>query len=115
MSRPDLASHPRAQLAARLRDDVVVLGYADRAPTTIVLLSRGIAGLSELSFEVDAELRGGAGAGIIREALDEVPAGRLVVAACAPGNAASLRSLVAGGFKPIGSIQLFCRTGLGGG
>lgn len=107
--RPDLMSHPRAQLAAGLRDDIVVLGHHDN-DAAIVILSRGVAGLAELSFELETEHRGRAGANLVRDALDAVPAGQLVVAACAPGNAASLRSLLAAGFTAIGSIQLFRRS-----
>jgi hypothetical protein len=40
-----------------------------------------------------------------------VPAGQLTVAAAAPGNAASVRSLLAAGFTPLGSLQLFRRAG----
>jgi hypothetical protein len=48
--RPDLATHPRAAFAARIRDQPRVLGYPapDRA---LAVISQGIAGLTELSFE----------------------------------------------------------------
>jgi hypothetical protein len=109
VARPDLRSHPRARLAADLRDDVEVLGRADDTSTTVVTLARGVGGLRELSFEVDPSLRGGAGTSIVRDALTAVPAGELVVAAVAPGNAASLRAVLAAGFTPVGSLQLFRR------
>jgi RimJ/RimL family protein N-acetyltransferase len=38
-----------------------------------------------------------------------VAAGDPVVAAVAPGNAASLRALLSAGFVPLGSLQLFRR------
>ena len=47
----------------------------------------------------------------MRDALTAIPAGRLVMAAVAPGNAASVRALLAAGFVPLGSLQLFRRAG----
>lgn len=52
----------------------------------------------------------GGGAALIRAALRSVPFGHMVVAAVAPGNAASLRAAMTAGFSPIGSMQLFRRT-----
>ena len=46
----------------------------------------------------------------MRDALSAVPSGRLVLAAVAPGNAASVRALLAAGFVPLASIQLFRRA-----
>jgi hypothetical protein len=108
--RPDLASHPRVQLAAELRDDVTIFGYADLGQSTVAIVSRGFAGLPELSFEVEPGRRGGAGSTLVREALRTIQAGQLVVAACAPGNAASLRALLSAGFTPVASLQLFRRA-----
>jgi len=108
--RPDLADQPRARLAAELRDDVRVLGRADDTDPTVAVVSRGVAGLTELSFEIEPTRRGGAGADLVRSALAAVPAGELVVAAAAPGNAASLRALMSAGFVPVGSVQLFRRA-----
>jgi L-amino acid N-acyltransferase YncA len=73
----------------------------------LVTLSRGLGGLLELSFEVDADRRGaGLGRSLLRDALAVAPAGEPVLAAVAPGNAASLRALLAAGFTPLGSVQL---------
>jgi hypothetical protein len=108
--RPDLRDHPRALLAAELRDDVEVLGRPGDTGSTVVTLARGVGGLRELSFEVDAAQRGGAGAPLVRDALSTVPSGELVVAAVAPGNAASLRAVLSAGFTPVGSLQLFRRA-----
>ena len=110
VARPDLRTHPRARLAAELRDDVEVLGRAGDTSSTVAILARGVGGLRELSFEVDPTQRGGAGTAIVRDALDTVPAGELVVAAVAPGNAASLRTVLSAGFTPVGSLQLFRRV-----
>lgn len=108
--RPDLAGHPRARFAAGVRDQARVLGYPDPARSALVTLSRGLAGLTELSFELEPARRGQrAGPDLISAALTAVPAGELTVAAAAPGNAASVRALLAAGFVPLGSVQLFRR------
>lgn len=108
VSRPDLATHPRVGFATRLRDDVRVLGRTDPADASVVVLARGIAGLTELSFELDPNRRGaGGGTALVRAGLAAVPAGETVVAACAPGNAASMRALLRAGLTPVGSIQLY--------
>ena len=101
--REDLDDHPRACYARTFRDDVRVFGD-DRG---LVTLGCGLGGLTEISFEVPPERRGrGLGRSLLGDALDLVPLGELVLAAVAPGNAASLRSLLAAGFCPIGSVQL---------
>ncbi|AWB94170.1 N-acetyltransferase [Aeromicrobium chenweiae] len=112
--RPDLARHPRALHAAAIRDDVEVLGRPDPARSAVVTLGRGVGGLCELSFETELDHRGGSGVALIEAALAAVPQDRVVVAAAAPGNAASLRALLGAGFAPVGSIQLFCRDGYPG-
>ena len=111
VSRPDLSSHPRAQYAATIRDSPRPFGYPDPARSALAILSTGLAGLTELSFELEPDRRGGGQAtALIRAALATLPAGELVVAAATPGNAASLRALLAAGFTPLGSVQLLgCR------
>jgi hypothetical protein len=75
-------------------------------------ISEGIAGLTELSFELEPGQRGqGGGATLARDALSAIPAGQIALAAVAPGNAASLRALLAASFAPLGSLQLFRRAG----
>ncbi len=107
VERPDLAEHPRTAFALGVRDDVRVLGRPDNSSRTLVTISRGIAGLYELSVEVDAAERGrGEGAAMIRAALAAIPRGEAVVAAVAPGNAASLRAFHRAGFAVLGSVQL---------
>ena len=87
------------------------LGYPDPRRGALAVISRGIAGLTELSFELEPERRGhGGGAELVRDALTTVPDGQLVLAAVAPGNAASVRSLLAAGFVPLGAVQLFRRA-----
>ena len=112
VDRPDLAAHPRARFAAWIRDEPRVLGYPDRSRSALVTVSRGIAGLTEVSFEIEPERRGqGGGARLAADALSVLPEGRLAIAAVAPGNAASVRALLAAGFMPLGSLQLFRRAG----
>ena len=101
--RRDLERHPRVQHARSWRAEVSVHGDG----RGLVTVSRGVGGLPELSFEVQPSLRGrGAGRALLADALGLVPAGEPVLAAVAPGNAASLRSVLAAGFVPVGSVQL---------
>jgi RimJ/RimL family protein N-acetyltransferase len=62
-----------------------------------------------------ASIGTGAGPDLVSAALTAVPAGQLTVAAAAPGNAASVRALLAAGFVPLGSLQLFRRPAAGAG
>jgi hypothetical protein len=114
VSRPDLASHPRAVFAAGLRASPRIMGYPDPRRSALATISEGIAAHTELSFELEPGYRGqGGGADLVRAALSVIPAGQLVVAAVAPGNAASLRALLAASFAPLGSLQLFRRADAG--
>jgi len=106
--RPDLAHHPRAQFAARIRDDIGIFGYPEGRRSALAVIGRGVAGLPEISFEIETDRRGG-GTALVQDALGLVPSEQLVVAAVAPGNAASLRALLTAGFVPVGSMQLFRR------
>ncbi len=106
--RPDLADHPRAVHARSKRTGLRVLGRP--TGSDVVVLARGVAGLTELSMELEPAHRGGgAGRALVADALRSVPAGEVVVAGVAPGNAASLRTVLAAGFAPVGSLQLFRR------
>jgi GNAT superfamily N-acetyltransferase len=108
VDRPDLADHPRVEFARGLRDDIRVMGYPDRRRSDLAVVSRGIAGLTELSVELEPTRRGsGAGSKLVADALASIHDGRLVVAAVAPGNAASLRAFLSAGFQPVASVQLF--------
>src|SRR5690242_18137809 len=59
--RPDLATQPRAQFAVRIRSNPRVLGYPDPRRSAVAIISRGIAGLTELSFELEPGWRGQGG------------------------------------------------------
>ena len=70
----------------------------------ILVLGRGLAGRWEAAFEVDEAARGhGHGRALATAARHLVPDGRPVWAQCAPGNASSLRALLAAGYTPVGS------------
>jgi hypothetical protein len=98
----------RVEYARETRVDVAVLGD-DRG---FVTLGRGLAGRIELGFEVHEDQRGvGVGRGLLRDALGALPVGVPVFAACAPGNARSLRSLLAAGFWIIGAEVLLRPAG----
>jgi hypothetical protein len=101
--REDLAAHSRAVFAEQLRDDVRVLGRPG-TDASLVTVSRGIGGLTELGVEVAP---GTDGARLVADALAAQPAGATVVAAVAPGNARALRSFLRAGFRPVGSIQVY--------
>lgn len=95
--------HPRVRYARRLRRDVRV--FAD--DTGLITLGRGIGGRTELGLELfDGTAGRGLGASLIRRAIGLVPPDRWLFAACAPGNARSLRALLAADFVPFGSEVL---------
>ena len=72
--RPDLAAHPRAAFAATIRDHPRVLGYPDPGRSALAIISRGIAGLTELSFELEPGRRGrGGGSRLAADALTADP------------------------------------------
>jgi len=106
LGRPE---HPRARRALLHRDDVRVL--EDREGLTTVIVGRGLAGRLEVSMEVDPAARGqGRGRAALIEARKLAGPGEVLFAQTAPGNAASLRALLAAGFAPIGGEMLFFPT-----
>jgi GNAT superfamily N-acetyltransferase len=106
LRRVEPARHPRAERALRYRTDVQVYEREDGAG--VLILGRGLAGRWETALEVDP---GSAGRGIGRElciaARALTPNGEPVWAQVAAGNAASLRTVLAAGFVPVGSEVLF--------
>jgi len=95
--------HHRVGYARHLRRDVRV--FADEAG--LVTLGRGIGGRWELGIELADGLAGrGRGGALLDQVVGLVPADEWLFAACAPGNARSLRALLAAGFIPFGSEVL---------
>jgi RimJ/RimL family protein N-acetyltransferase len=106
----DLSDHPRVQRALRYRSDVRAYATADRRG--VVVLGRGITRRWEIAFEVDETARGaGLGRALAAAGAALLPSGTPVWAQVAPGNAASLRAVVAAGFRPVGAEILFVRDG----
>ncbi len=97
------ADHPRVARARRYRDDVRVW----TTPGGVLVLGRGVAGRWETAFEVEPDARGsGLGRALATAARHLVPPERGVWAQVSPGNAASVRALLAAGFQPVGSEAL---------
>jgi GNAT superfamily N-acetyltransferase len=98
--------HPR--LAKALAQRIGVRAW--RCPGGLLTLGRGVAGRWEVSVEVEASLRGfGLGRALFAAGRGLLPAGELVWAQVAPGNAASLRAALAAGFRPVGAEVLLHR------
>jgi hypothetical protein len=101
----EATEHPRAVRARRYRRDLRVWTTPEEGG--LVLLGKGVAGRWEVSFEVDPGGRGhNRGADLARAALGLLPAGTPIFAQVSPGNAASLRSVLTAGYRPIGAEVL---------
>jgi GNAT superfamily N-acetyltransferase len=99
-------AHSRLARALHYRDDV----RAWQTAGGIVTLGRGLAGRWEVSVEVDGEYRGrGLGTRLAIAARHLVPAGATLWAQIAPANAASVRSFLRAGFRPVGAEALLGR------
>lgn len=92
------------------RRDETVWQTADGAATLV--LGRGLADRWEIRFDVEPPARGrGLGRALAAAAPGLAPDGDLVFAQVAPGNVASLRALLAAGYRPIGAEVLFFEPG----
>jgi GNAT superfamily N-acetyltransferase len=95
--------HARIARALRYRDDV----RAWQTAGGVIVIGRGVAGRWETAIEVDPRCRGaGLGRQLATAARHLVPQGETVWAQIAPGNAASVRAFLHGGFRPIGAEVL---------
>ncbi len=93
-------AHPRISRALRYRDDVRTW----QGDGGVLLLGRGAGGRWEVAIEVDADHRGhGVGRSLATAARHLVPGGAPLWAQIAPGNAASVRTFLAAGFRPVGA------------
>ena len=100
--------HPRVRRARRHRTDVRVWA----ADGGLVILGRGLAGRLEVAFEVDPGRRGrGLGRSLALSArhLASEQGAAGVWAQVSPGNAASVRAVLAAGYQLIGSEALLVR------
>ncbi|MGW1493458.1 GNAT family N-acetyltransferase [Streptomyces sp. NBC_00191] len=108
--RPDLElreiedpDHPRVARALKFRDGVRVWA----ADGGVLVLGRGVAGRWETAIEVDESVRGkGLGLALALAARHLVP-DSVVWSQQSPGNARSVRTFQAAGFRPVGSEALF--------
>lgn len=104
----DFGTHPRVRAASRHRTDLRV--YTDPDGLGVLVVGRGLARRWEFAFEVAPEGRNrGLGRRLAMAARGCVPAGDVLFGQAAPGNAASVRSVLAAGFRPVGSEVLFPR------
>jgi GNAT superfamily N-acetyltransferase len=99
-------AHPRVERATRYRDETRVFSTHDQ--DAVLIVGRGICGRWELGYEVEPDARGhGLGRRLVAAARGLIPAGDALWAQVAPGNAASMRSTLAGGFVPVAAEVLF--------
>lgn len=106
--RSDLDHHHRVSRANRYRENLRV--FASAGDEGVLVVGRGLAGRWEAAFEVEPERRGrGLGRALARAARHLVPRGEPVFVQVSPGNAASLRAVLAAGYRPLGSEVLFPR------
>jgi GNAT superfamily N-acetyltransferase len=104
----DVEGNERVDRARRFRTDLRVLRTEDGAGVLIV--GRGLAGRMEASFEVDPASRSrGLGRALAMSARSMVPAREPLFVQVTPGNAASLRAVLAAGYRPIGGEAQFLR------
>lgn len=98
----DDPEHPRVVRAVKYRDEVRVWS----ADGGVLILGRGVAGRWEAAIEVAEEARGRRlGERLARAARHLVP-DRVVWAQQSPGNARSVRTFQAAGYRPVGSEAL---------
>jgi hypothetical protein len=102
----DLDTHPRVARSLRMRRDVSVYQTEDDAG--LLTLGRGLAGRWEAGFEVaDGARNRGLGRRLAAAARHLIPPDEYLFLQVAPGNAASLRAVLAAEFVPLGSELLF--------
>jgi len=103
------SDHPRLVRAQRYRTDVRM--FRDAFGRGVVAVGRGLASRWEVSYEVEPASRGkGVGRTLAMAARRLIPAGEPLFAQVTPGNAASLRSVIAAGYRPLGAEVLFPRA-----
>jgi hypothetical protein len=102
----DLDTHPRVARSYRMRRDVSIYQTEDGAG--LLTLGRGLAGRWEAGFEVAEGARNrGLGRHLAAAARHLISPGEYLFLQVSPGNATSLRAVLAAGFVPLGSELLF--------
>jgi hypothetical protein len=102
----DEYAHARVERALRHRKNARI--FTAGAGDAVLVVGQGLCDRWEFGYEVEAHARNaGLGRRLAAAARALVPAGEPVWAQVAPGNAASMRSIVAAGFVPIGAEVLF--------
>ena len=103
--------HPRLARARRYRDQLQA--WTTASGDGMLVLGKGLAGRWEMSIEVFPYARGrGLGRALAIAARHHAPTSDPVFAQVTPGNAASLRTLLAAGYRPVAQEVLFTlRTG----
>jgi GNAT superfamily N-acetyltransferase len=105
----DAYDHPRVERASRYRHETRVYVADDDA--AVLVVGRGVCDRWELGFEVAPDAQGrGLGRMLVGAAAGLVPAGEPLWAQVAPGNAASLRAVLAAGYVPVAAEVLFPRS-----
>lgn len=98
--------HPRVRRATEHRTHPRV--FTDAEERGVLVVGRGVCGRWEAAFEVDERARNrGLGRRLISAARTTIPAGEPLFIQVAPGNVASVRSVLAAGYQPIGAEVLF--------
>jgi hypothetical protein len=104
-------AHARVRRALAYRREVRVFRTRDGAGT--LMIGRGLANRWEIAFEVEQAARGrGLGTALAAAGPGLTPS-ELLFAQVSPGNVASLRVLLAAGYRPIGSEVLLLHPGPG--
>jgi hypothetical protein len=99
-------NHPRVTRAHAHRSGVRVFEF--QGDDALLILGYGFAGRLEVACEVKDDLRNqGIASCALIESRRLVAPEHILFAQTAPGNAASLRSLLAAGFQPLASEVLF--------
>lgn len=98
--------HPRLLRARHYRDDLRAWSTPD--DTGLLVLGRGLTGRNEMSIDVTPDARGhGLGRRLATTARSLTPDREPVFAQVTPDNAASLRCLLAAGYRPVAQEVLF--------
>jgi hypothetical protein len=106
----ELEAHPRVARAEHHREGV--RAFEDPRGRGVVIVGQGLARRMEVAVEVAEAHRGGEMARtLLMEARRLVSPDEVVFAQTAPAHAASLRALLAAGFRPIGSEVRFVAGG----